>query len=1180
MSNPAYIPPLPEHLDFDLLRDQTLARLQALAGGRWTDYNAHDPGLTLLEALCYALTDLGYRAGHAMPDLLAGEIGSFYVPEQALPGAPVSQSDLLRSLYARSGVALARLEALQGGEQQPELYYYPHSEADGAIGMEFFAGAEPVALQGLYRAAAAWASEDADENKTKAKALWHWLQTARGLCTDIAEDVQPLRHEKIPLYLTLDLAPSVGDTDIFTLDLLKHLAQHIARLPQWQAARDRPAGVPAEVWQEQSLDGGYLSPEALAQLQPREGIYASDIAQWLMDQPGVENVRRISFEEGRIALVKLVSPDKAPVLDISITAESLKLLQRGRTLGLPPFPTDALESALARSVEGTRLPTSTITDFPGGRDRRIGHYHSIQYDLPELYGLSYGTEGLLPAQAARRRQLSAYLLFFEQALAGQFAQLDYGRRLFDLQKEMPGHTYARPDLAGIPLGNEVLADSYQESEASPGERLQRLYDHLLARVGEQVYVQKPEKKLHFLKNWPEWSAKRGLGFDYNQPGSQFYLEARITALLGLETNERFYLVENILLRAVPEDQPDDEGNWLIYVPRPDPYSLRISCVLLPELGGRFVKSDGTPDKDFRTFVCRIIREEVPAHIAIDWLWLDGARMTAFNDAWQSFREALTGIDNSLDRRISRDAVLDQLYNKEDGEIMQAPQFLIGWPAPLLDICPSQGPGSYPLPGERGLISLDKNQLGVRYILCDRNGKMLQQTATSITETTTDINEALSVLGTGQPLTLTTIPLRNEDETFTIRAVKTQAGLTERSGHLRCKVRMRVGISSAFMMSLDTPVIDYGAQAVMRLWGIQAEVLYRMVEAQTNKSEERSGLEQGALVINSFPLTTDTLIQVAALRQLPDGSEIRKTFDTIFPVFVRPQTNLEIQANQSAFDHGARALITIKNSEQGVFYQLKLRPISDDEFKHGSRISEANVEVVLGPDQLVRLKFESSYAAIWPWESLSPVAGNGGDLTIETSPLTEDAWIEVYAYKERSQNGVPLDVSAVLIHQVPLLVYPRTEEIQLEAVATVLPSGGEGLLKLSNVQTGVFYYLISTLEHQMPLSQRIYIHDTEGNSPRQDGIALLVPNTGMGSKIEVDWVIGPPQLPGSVEIRTLPFTEPGVWGAFVVAAKAQTGLWKTLFTLNFDVRPPDTSTRSAEDAPIDPPPPTRRRNNNP
>ena len=33
--------------------------LQELCGETWTDYNLHDPGVSILEQLCYGLTDLG-----------------------------------------------------------------------------------------------------------------------------------------------------------------------------------------------------------------------------------------------------------------------------------------------------------------------------------------------------------------------------------------------------------------------------------------------------------------------------------------------------------------------------------------------------------------------------------------------------------------------------------------------------------------------------------------------------------------------------------------------------------------------------------------------------------------------------------------------------------------------------------------------------------------------------------------------------------------------------------------------------------------------------------------------------------------------------------------------------------------------------------------------------------------
>ena len=46
-------------LDYGTLRQQGIRYLERLAGKAWTDFNAHDPGITILEQLCYAITDLG-----------------------------------------------------------------------------------------------------------------------------------------------------------------------------------------------------------------------------------------------------------------------------------------------------------------------------------------------------------------------------------------------------------------------------------------------------------------------------------------------------------------------------------------------------------------------------------------------------------------------------------------------------------------------------------------------------------------------------------------------------------------------------------------------------------------------------------------------------------------------------------------------------------------------------------------------------------------------------------------------------------------------------------------------------------------------------------------------------------------------------------------------------------------
>src|SRR5262249_6161709 len=65
----------------------------------WTDYNAHDPGITLLESLLHAGNDLAYRAGWEIRDLLAGASDqAFFTARDALTVNPVTPDDYRRPL--------------------------------------------------------------------------------------------------------------------------------------------------------------------------------------------------------------------------------------------------------------------------------------------------------------------------------------------------------------------------------------------------------------------------------------------------------------------------------------------------------------------------------------------------------------------------------------------------------------------------------------------------------------------------------------------------------------------------------------------------------------------------------------------------------------------------------------------------------------------------------------------------------------------------------------------------------------------------------------------------------------------------------------------------------------------------------------------------------------------------
>ncbi len=92
-------PPAHESLDYDFLRARGLEHIERLAHKLWTDFNAHDPGITILEVLAYAITDLGLRTDWDIEDILASHQGhpelgqDFFAQHEVLPNYPWTPLD-------------------------------------------------------------------------------------------------------------------------------------------------------------------------------------------------------------------------------------------------------------------------------------------------------------------------------------------------------------------------------------------------------------------------------------------------------------------------------------------------------------------------------------------------------------------------------------------------------------------------------------------------------------------------------------------------------------------------------------------------------------------------------------------------------------------------------------------------------------------------------------------------------------------------------------------------------------------------------------------------------------------------------------------------------------------------------------------------------------------------------
>ncbi|MCB1037445.1 MAG: hypothetical protein KDD47_26680, partial [Acidobacteria bacterium] len=178
MNEPMTIDPAPPAnpgMDYYALKREGTRWVQALSGRVWTDYNEHDPGVTTLEQLCYALTELSYRAQLPMEDLLTrrdGEIDyrrqALYPPIEILPGNPVTTDDVRKLI-------VDRVKELANAWVEPLPYGRP-----GEVG-------------GLYRILAYVAEADPRCGAERVSAVAQQVEKVyaahRELCEDVKEVV-------------------------------------------------------------------------------------------------------------------------------------------------------------------------------------------------------------------------------------------------------------------------------------------------------------------------------------------------------------------------------------------------------------------------------------------------------------------------------------------------------------------------------------------------------------------------------------------------------------------------------------------------------------------------------------------------------------------------------------------------------------------------------------------------------------------------------------------------------------------------------------------------------------------------------------------------------------------------------------------------------------------------------
>jgi hypothetical protein len=674
-------------LDQGELFQRGLDLVRRLAGRSWTDHNIHDPGITMLEILAYALTDLGNRASLAIEDLLTGETDDaplrtqFFTAEDILPSSPLTELDYRKLLIDLPGIKNAWL--VRGG---PVLYADTHAGE-----LRWTKTGEPneveVPLAGIHDVLLECLEHVSDPASVIVKAR-ECLDANRNLCQDF-ENIRIVESQQFNLCCALDIAPT-ADQDAVAAEVMFRVGEYMAPSVPIYTLEEMQARTHAdgrrystdEIFMGPLLQGGFIADEDLLAARLPSELRLSDIIHVIMNVPGVIALRDILINPSGASSgpkepwILPVKPGHKP--ELNREQSRVTVYKDEMFVGLDKARVEQLTQDL-RSEERAKDETQrrSVRSIPVGQPLRIAEYYSLQNHFPAVYGLS--EEGLPQNASALRHvqadQLKGYLLFFDQLIADALAQLSRLRSLYSRDSDQRRARFHQVvdsfrDHARI-YGVEdprALLDDLDPPDSQAAAR-ERFLDHLIARVAEDLSQFTaalrsafPERetdvflmKCEFLRDYAKLGRERGLAWNlslrgYWRRGNRMTtsgFERRLARLLGLGNKESILVVESVLLRPRKADDP-----LLAIEPAPDcsdcseldPYSRRLH-VLLPAHGVR------SNSMEFRRYVEETIHVECPAHLLPRISWLSDADMARVETIYREWLQV--DADSRIDERANK-----------------------------------------------------------------------------------------------------------------------------------------------------------------------------------------------------------------------------------------------------------------------------------------------------------------------------------------------------------------------------------------------------------------------------------------------------------------------------------------------------------------------------------------------
>lgn len=558
-------------LTYAALRERAIELVQQYSGNTWTDFNIHDPGVTILEYLCFAFSDLAYRTNFSIEDLLANEEGlidrkrnSFFTRKQILTTNPVTTDDYRKLIIDKvDGISNVWIEPVASSAKMPYT-------------------------KGLYRVLVQFNMNELEDYNTrteKGKAnrenevcsgVKKLLLQNRNIGEDF-EEPELLRaceiDVKADIVIDRSEIPEEILAEIYAV-LHKTLNPELKFYSENEMIQKKFS--PENIYNGPPLDNGFILDEDLKRERPLE-IDTADLVKVIVEIKGVLLVRSLFlFVNGTQIVNKNYKLDKSefPFINLKNKEPLINLFIENDKI---PVKQSLFKSLLMKKEHYKGVRYAIKQDKNAGEFMKRGNYRDVQnyFSIQNLFPAIYNLYEIPPdvrrkiqlndkAGNAKAKQLKAYLMIFEQVIANYLSQLAN----VDLVLSAPGNqpnpkTYFSQPLYNIPDVAKILAafsmpDDYRfsmewekfkrnmensyrkflntemESEDVYYDRKTRVINHMLARFNYhpnkypvELYVRlygwknsNDEKnailqwKAALLNDLPSLTQNRNQGFDY------------------------------------------------------------------------------------------------------------------------------------------------------------------------------------------------------------------------------------------------------------------------------------------------------------------------------------------------------------------------------------------------------------------------------------------------------------------------------------------------------------------------------------------------------------------------------------------------------------------------------------------------------------------------------------------